>query len=275
LGEVGVAANGDGAPGAWPDVDPALSASSRGDANPGTGILGAGITVTTVSRSSSMASDLALYGYWRSSAAYRVRIALALKGLAWESRPVHLVRDGGEQHRPDYCTLNPQERVPTLLDGARVFTQSLAIVEYLDETHPQPPLLPADPPARAHVRALAQIIACDVHPLGNLGVLQQLEHQFGASEAQRIDWIRHWMAKGFVALEAMLADSVATGAFCHGDTPGLADICLVPQVYNAQRWKLPLDPYPTVMRIHAACRELQAFRRAEPELQVDAPATNG
>lgn len=222
-----------------------------------------------------MTSDLVLYGYWRSSAAYRVRIALALKGLAWDSRPVHLVRDGGEQHRPEYRALNPQERVPTLLDGERTLTQSLAIVEYLDETHPEPPLLPAEPLARARVRALALSIACDVHPLGNLGVLQQLERQFGASEAQRADWIRHWMAKGFAALEVMLTDHVATGAFCHGDTPGLADICLVPQVYNAQRWALPLDPYPKVMRIHAACRELEAFRRAEPEAQMDAPAASG
>ena len=220
-----------------------------------------------------MASDLALYGYWRSTAAYRVRIALELKGLGWDNRPVHLVRDGGEQHSAAYRALHPQGVVPALLDGERVFTQSLAIVEYLDEIYPEPPLLPVDPRGRARVRALAQTIACDIHPLGNLRVLQQLEAQFGATEAQRADWTRHWMSLGFAAIEALLADNVATGAFCHGDTPGLADICLVPQIYNALRWKLPLDAYPTVQRIHAACAELEAFRTAAPELQPDAPVT--
>lgn len=220
-----------------------------------------------------MASDLALYGYWRSTAAYRVRIALELKGLGWDNRPVHLVRDGGEQHGAAYRALNPQGVVPALLDGERVFTQSLAIVEYLDEIYPEPPLLPVDPRGRARVRALAQTIACDIHPLGNLRVLQQLETQFGATEAQRADWTRHWMGLGFAAIEALLADNVATGAFCHGDTPGLADICLVPQIYNALRWKLPLDAYPTVQRIHVACAELEAFRTAVPELQPDAPVT--
>ncbi|HET6430837.1 maleylacetoacetate isomerase [Dyella sp.] len=219
-----------------------------------------------------MASDLALYGYWRSTAAYRVRIALELKGLHWENRPVHLVRDGGEQHGAAYRALNPQALVPALQDGERVVTQSLAIIEYLDETCPEPPLLPVDPRGRARVRALALTIACDVHPLGNLRVLQQLERQFGASETQRAEWTRHWMAAGFAAIEAMLADNVATGAFCHGDTPGLADLCLVPQMYNAVRWNLPLDPYPTVQRIHAACAELEAFRAAAPESQPDAPA---
>lgn len=218
-----------------------------------------------------MASDLALYGYWRSTAAYRVRIALELKGLGWDNRPVHLVRDGGEQHSAAYRALHPQGVVPALLDGERVFTQSLAIVEYLDEIYPEPPLLPVDPRGRARVRALAQTIACDIHPLGNLRVLQQLEAQFGATEAQRADWTRHWMSLGFAAIEALLADNVATGAFCHGDTPGLADICLVPQIYNALRWRLPLDAYPTVQRIHAACAELEAFRTAAPELQPDAP----
>lgn len=220
-----------------------------------------------------MASDLALYGYWRSTAAYRVRVALELKGLTWENRPVHLVRDGGEQHTAAYHALNPQELVPALLDGERVFTQSLAIAEYLDEMYPEPPLLPVDPRGRARVRALALTIACDIHPLGNLRVLQQLERQFGATEAQRAEWARHWMVQGFAAIEALLADNVATGAFCHGDTPGLADICLVPQVYNARRWNLSLDPYPTVQRIDAACGALEAFRTAAPELQPDAHVT--
>jgi len=219
-----------------------------------------------------MASDLALYGYWRSTAAYRVRIALELKGLSWDNRPVHLVRDGGEQHSAAYRALNPQGVVPALLDGERVFTQSLAIAEYLDEMYPEPPLLPVDPRGRARVRALALTIGCDIHPLGNLRVLQQLERQFGATEAQRADWTRHWMGQGFAAIEALLADNVATGAYCHGDTPGLADICLVPQVYNAVRWQLPLDPYPNVRRIHDACLALPAFCTAVPEVQPDAPA---
>ncbi|MEW9571415.1 maleylacetoacetate isomerase [Rhodanobacter sp. Si-c] len=219
-----------------------------------------------------MPSGLVLYGYWRSSAAYRVRIALALKGLAWESRPVHLVKDGGEQHAADYAAMNPQQLVPCLRDGERVLTQSLAIMEYLDETRPGPALLPADAGGRARVRALAQLVACDIHPLGNLRVLQYLERELGIGEAQRGAWSRHWIATGFAAMEAMMAGNPATGRYCHGDTPGLADACLVPQVYNAVRWKLSLDDYPTIRRIHAACGELEAFRNAAPEVQPDAPA---
>lgn len=220
-----------------------------------------------------MTPALVLYGYWRSSAAYRVRIALNLKGLAYETRPVHLVRDGGEQHAPDYRALNPQELVPSLVDSGQVFTQSLAIMEYLDETHPSPPLLPADPAGRARTRALAQVVACDLHPLGNLRVLQHLATQFGADEAAKGVWSRHWINDGLAALEAMLAGHVATGRYCHGDTPTIADACLVPQVYNAVRWKLPLDDYPTVRRIHEACQALAAFQLAAPEMQPDAPAT--
>ncbi len=220
-----------------------------------------------------MATGLVLYGYWRSSAAYRVRIALALKGLAWENHPVHLVKDGGQQHAPDYAAMNPQQLVPSLRDGERVITQSLAIMEYLEETHPEPPLLPADARGRARVRALAQSVACDIHPLGNLRVLQYLERELDADEAQRGAWSRHWIATGFAALEAMLAGNAATGRYCHGDMPGLADACLVPQVYNARRWKLPLDDYPTIRRIDEACRELEAFRGAAPEVQGDAPAS--
>ena len=219
-----------------------------------------------------MATGLVLYGYWRSSAAYRVRIALGLKGLPWESRPVHLVKDGGEQHASGYAAMNPQQLVPSLRDGGRVLTQSLAIMEYLEETRPEPSLLPADARGRARVRSLAQLVACDVHPLGNLRVLQYLERELGVGEAQRGAWSRHWIATGFAALEAMLAGNAATGRYCHGDTPGLADACLVPQVYNARRWKLPLDDYPTIRRIDAACGELEAFRSAAPEVQADAPA---
>ncbi|WP_243049997.1 maleylacetoacetate isomerase [Dyella sp. RRB7] len=218
-----------------------------------------------------MTPDLVLYGYWRSSAAYRVRIALNLKGLAYETQPVHLVRDGGEQHAPEFQALNPQALVPCLVDQGQVFTQSLAIIEYLDETRPTPPLLPADPAGRARARALAQVVACDLHPLGNLRVLQHLASQFGADEAAKGVWSRHWISEGLRALEAMLAGHVATGRFCHGDTPTIADACLVPQVYNAVRWKVPLDEYPTIRRIHEACEGLAAFRLAAPEAQPDAP----
>jgi maleylacetoacetate isomerase/maleylpyruvate isomerase len=219
-----------------------------------------------------MASDLALYGYWRSSAAYRVRIALNLKGLAYETRPVHLLRDGGEQHAASYRALNPLELIPSLIDGEQTITQSMAIMEYLDETRPTPALLPVDPAGRARVRALALTLACDVHPLGNLRVLQYLESQLNADEAARGEWSRHWIAVGFKALEATLADSAATGRFCHGDAPGLADACLVPQFYNALRWKLPVDGYPTIRRIYDACQQMDAFQRAAPEKQPDAPS---
>ncbi|GGA11733.1 maleylacetoacetate isomerase [Dyella caseinilytica] len=219
-----------------------------------------------------MASDLVLYSYWRSSAAFRVRIALNLKGLHYETRAVHLVRDGGEQHSAAYAALNPQELVPTLVDGERVLTQSMAILEYLDETHPQPPLLPTDQAGKAHVRALSQVIACDVHPLGNLRVLQQIGTQFGADDEQKAAWMRHWVSAGLHAFETMLAKSKYTGRYCHGDTPGMADVCLVPQVYNARRWKVPLGDYPNILRIDAACAAQQAFHDAMPEQQPDAPS---
>jgi maleylacetoacetate isomerase/maleylpyruvate isomerase len=220
-----------------------------------------------------MTTGLVLYSYWRSSAAYRVRIALNLKGLNYETRPVHLVRNGGEQHSAEYRALNPQETVPCLLDGDRVLTQSLAIMEYLDEMYPaeQAALLPMDARGRAQVRALSLAVACDIHPLGNLRVLQHLETKLGASEEQRAAWSRYWIDLGFKALETMLDDSAATGRYCHGEQPGMADACLIPQVYNALRWKLPLDAYPTIARIHAACNELDAFQRAAPERQADAP----
>ena len=220
-----------------------------------------------------MATGLVLYGYWRSSAAYRVRIALNLKGLDYETRPVHLVRDGGQQHAADYRALNPQEMVPCLLDGDRVITQSLAIIEYLDEMHPEleTALLPVDARGRARVRAMAMAVTCDIHPLGNLRVLQYLEGQLGADEAQKLAWSRHWIETGFDALEAMLAGNSATGRYCHGETPSMADACLIPQVYNALRCKLPMDDYPTVWRVYQACNELEAFQRAAPEAQADAP----
>ena len=220
-----------------------------------------------------MATGLVLYSYWRSSAAYRVRIALNLKGLSYETRPVHLVHDGGAQHTPEYRLLNPQGLVPCLLDGDRVITQSLAIMEYLDEMYPaeEAVLLPMDARGRAQVRTLSMAVACDIHPLGNLRVLQQLETEFGASEEQRAVWSRHWIGTGLQALETMLGDSAATGRYCHGEQPGMADACLVPQVYSALRYKLPMDDYPTISRIHRTCNELEAFQHAAPEAQPDAP----
>ncbi len=213
---------------------------------------------------------IVLYTYWRSSAAYRVRIGLELKGLAWEARPVHLVRDGGEQHLDAYRALNPQQQVPTLLHEGHVLTQSLAILEYLDERFPQVPLLPAGGVGRARVRALAQLVACDIHPINNLRVMQYLERSLQLPADARMQWTLHWMAEGFAAMEAMLANSRDTGTFCHGDRPGLADLCLLPQLYNAHRFGLDLAPYPTLRRIEAACQALDAFDRARPENQPDA-----
>lgn len=217
-----------------------------------------------------MSGKLRLYGYWRSSAAYRVRIALNLKGLDYESVPVHLVRDGGEQHRPQFLEMNPQGLVPVLADGERVIRQSLAIIEYLDELHPAPPLLPSSSRDRARVRALAQTVACDIHPLNNLRVMQYLERELGADEAQRLSWMRHWMAEGLAAFEAQVAAHPSTGEFCEGELPGMADCCLVPQLYNARRFGMDLAAYPTLLQIDARCQELTAFRDAAPEAQPDA-----
>jgi maleylacetoacetate isomerase len=213
---------------------------------------------------------LTLYTYFRSSAAYRVRIALHLKGLPYTSVPVHLLRDGGEQHAPAYAQLNPTELVPTLVDGELALGQSLAIMEYLEEQHPAPPLLPGDAVGRARVRALAQSIACDIHPLNNLRVLQYLKNQLQQDETSRQQWSQHWITLGLSALEAQLQRSPATGRFCHGDTPTLADCCLIPQLFNARRIETPLDAYPTLLRIESACLALDAFQRAAPHAQADA-----
>jgi len=214
---------------------------------------------------------IVLHTYWRSSAAYRVRIGLNLKGLPWESRPVHLVRNGGEQHADAYVRINPQQLVPTLEHGGLVLTQSMAILEYLDEAFAgTPPLLPREPEARARVRALAQLVGCDIHPLNNLRVMQYLEQRLTAPTDARQHWTLHWMAEGFAALETLLASSAETGTFCHGDQPGLADACLVPQLYNAHRFGLDLAPYPHLQRIEAACLALPAFDSARPENQPDA-----
>lgn len=211
-----------------------------------------------------------LYTYFRSSAAYRVRIALNLKGLQPEMLPVHLVKGGGEQLQPAYRSVNPSALVPALEDQGQVLTQSMAIIEYLDETHPTPPLLPADALGRARVRALAQMIACDTHPLANLRVLRYLTGSLGLDEAAKNAWYRHWVQEGFAALEAHLARDSATGSCCHGDTATLADCLLVPQVFNAQRFNIDLSPYPTVARIAAHCQSLPAFAAAHPAQQPDA-----
>jgi len=211
-----------------------------------------------------------LFSYWRSSAAYRVRIGLNLKGLPHQITPVHLVREGGEQHSAAYAALNPQELVPTLRHGDRVLQQSMAILEYLDEVFPATPLLPGDAQGRARVRALAQLVACDIHPLNNLRVMQYLERTLQASAEARTQWTLHWMAEGLAAMETLLAGHAATGTFCHGEQPGLADACLVPQLYNAHRFGLDLAPYPTLQRIEAACLALPAFDAARPENQIDA-----
>jgi len=208
-----------------------------------------------------------LYTAFRSSAAFRVRIALNLKGLAYEPAFVHLGR--GEHRRPEYAAINPQALVPTLeSDGARL-VQSLAIIEYLDETHPVPPLLPKDAAGRARVRSLALLVACEIHPLNNLRALQYLKRAHGQSDDQVNTWYRHWIADGFQKLEAELAGA-APGSFCHGTAPTMADCCLVPQVFNAQRYQCDTSPYPTVMRIFAECMKLDAFDRAQPSKQPDA-----
>ena len=211
-----------------------------------------------------------LYDYYRSSAAYRVRIALNLKGIVPDERTfVHLRM--GNQRAQDYLSLNPQGLVPALqLDEAHVLTQSLAICEYLEETHPSPPLLPADPLDRARVRAIALAIACEIHPLNNLRVLNYLLHTLGVSAEQKDGWYRYWVDVGLEALETQLARERATGRFCHGDAPTLADVCLVPQLANARRVKIDLSPYPTLTRVEAACLALPAFAAAVPERQPDA-----
>ena len=219
-----------------------------------------------------MTGNLTLHGYWRSSAAYRVRIALNLKGMEYENKPVHLLRDGGEQHAEAFREVNPQQLIPVLVDGDRVIRQSLAIIEYLDDAYPETRrLLPIAARDRARVRALAQMVACDIHPLGNLRVLQYLERKLKVGESQRQTWSRYWIETGFDALESLLAGNHSTGVFCEGDAPSIADCCLVPQTYNARRFEVPMDKYPTIARIDAACRELEAFRAAAPEAQADAP----
>jgi len=216
------------------------------------------------------AVGLKLYSYWRSSACYRVRIALNLKGLAYEQASVHLAN--GEQHAGEFGAVNPQQLVPVLIDGERVIRQSQTIIEYLDESYDgEMKLLPATARARARVRALAQMIACDIHPLNNLRVMQYLESEFNAPKLERESWTKHWIEEGFKAIEALLADSHATGVYCEGDEPSLADVFLIPQVYNARRAAVDLAPFPMIRRIDANCLKLTAFESARPENQPDAP----
>jgi maleylacetoacetate isomerase len=208
-----------------------------------------------------------LYSYFRSSAAFRTRIALNLKGLSYETIPVHLQKEGGLNRKPEFRAINPHMRLPALrLDSGDVLVQSLAIIEYLDETHVDPPLLPKDPIARAHVRAIAQAIACDIHPLNNIGPLRYLKNVLGQDQSKIDAWYHHWVHDGFDAVEAM----IKPGPYACGKEVTLADICLVPQVYNARRLKTPLDRYPKIVAVDAACAKLPAFDKARPENQPDA-----
>jgi maleylacetoacetate isomerase/maleylpyruvate isomerase len=209
-----------------------------------------------------------LHTYFRSSAAFRVRIALNLKGLAYEAAFVHLAK--GEHRAAAYATRNPQALVPALEDGGTLLTQSLAIIEYLEETRPQVPLLPRDPVGRARVRSLSLLIACEIHPVNNLRVLQHLRRALGQSEEQVNAWYRHWIADGLARFEADLVHGGSAGRYCHGDAPTMADCCLVPQVFNAQRYQCDTAPYPATMRVFAECMKLEAFIRAQPSQQADA-----
>lgn len=211
-----------------------------------------------------------LYGFSRSSAAFRVRIALNLKGLAYEQASIHLRKR--EQEEPRYLAVNPQGLVPALEIDGHTLIQSPAIIEYLEERYPDPPLLPANAADRARVRALAAIVACDIHPIDNLRVLRYLIRPLGHDEAAVAAWFNHWIEAGFRALEALLAGDKRTGTFCHGETPGLADIALVPQVFNSYRYSLDLGPFPTIHRIHENCMKLDAFAAADPRLQPDSEA---
>lgn len=211
-----------------------------------------------------------LYSYFRSSAAFRVRIALNLKGLVYEPAFVHLTKNGGEQFAQEYRALNPQSLVPVLQDGELTLTQSLAIIEYLDEIHPLPPFLPHAASERARVRSLSYMIACEIHPLNNLRVLRYLVQELKITEAQKDEWYRHWLLTGLEPLEIRLANDSASGTFCHGETAGLADICLVPQLANARRFNIELDAFPTLVRIETNCMALKAFQDAAPSAQPDA-----
>ncbi len=208
-----------------------------------------------------------LYTFFRATAPYRMRIALNLKGIAYE--PEYVSLPGMEHHQPDYARVNPQRLLPALIDGETVLIQSLATMEYLEETHPEPALLPQAPAARAYVRAIAQMVACEMHPLNNLRVLKYLEGALGHDQEARQAWYAHWIAEGFTAIEALLVERGLAGRFCHGDQVTMADVCLIPQVFNGQRFDCPLEAYPTIMAIFENCQALKPFADAHPESQAD------
>ena len=222
-----------------------------------------------------MNEPLQLYSYWRSSAAYRVRIGLNLKGLAYDIVPVHLLHDGGQQHSPEFREINPQQLVPVLGHGHRRLGQSLAILEYLDEMWPTPALLPSTARERQRVRALALLVACDIHPLNNLRVLQYFEQEWNVPQPERDEWVRHWITGGLAAAEALVADHPSTGTYCEGNIPSLADCCLIPQLYNARRFGVDMAQFPALQRIEAECLALPAFDAARPERQPNAPEKAG
>jgi len=208
-----------------------------------------------------------LYSYFRSSAAYRVRVALNLKGIAYETVPIHLTRDGGRQNSAEFRAINPQMRVPVLvLDSGERLVQSLAIVDYLDHAFPAPPMLPTEVVARAKALSIAEIIACDIHPINNLVTLNYLRGRLGHDQAAVDAWYAHWIVTGFEAIEAM----IRPGPYAFGAEPSVADLCIVPQVYNARRYKVSLDRFPKIVGVDAACLKLEAFDRARPENQPDA-----
>ncbi len=210
-----------------------------------------------------------LYTFFRGSSPFRLRIALNLKGLPYEAIPVHLGK--GEHRKSEFGAINPQQLLPALvLDDGHVLNQSLAIIEYLDEVHPNPPLIPKEPKARARVRSLSLLVACEIHPLNNARTLAYLRKQMRQTEEQVNSWYRHWIADGLAKLEAQMSHTAGTGKFSHGDAPTMADCCLVPQIFNAQRFNCELAPYPTLMRVYAECMKLEAFDRAQPSKQPDA-----
>jgi len=217
-----------------------------------------------------MKNDFALYGYFRSSAAFSARIALNLKGIEPELRFIHLLKEGGQQHTAEYKTLNPMELIPALVHDGQLITQSLAIMEYLDEIVPEPPILPKDALGRARVREIACVIACDIHPVNNLRLAQYLKREFHISDEQQANWQRHWITLGFEALEKMLSLSKDTGTYSYGDSPTVADICLIPQIFNARRVNLEVERYPTLSRIFAHAMQHPAFDAAQPKNQPDA-----
>lgn len=211
-----------------------------------------------------------LYGYWRSTAAYRVRVALNLKQVSYVQESVHLVKDGGEQHKPEYRSLNPQGLVPTLIDDGVSIIQSIAILEYLEEKYSHPRLLPEDTKLRALTRQMCQLIACDIHPLNNLRVLKYLSGEFQVSEDQKTQWYRHWIIEGFEALVKLREQAGVTGSYCIGEELSLADACLIPQIYNANRFDVPIDRFPSLLEINENCLKLERFQNAVPENQPDA-----